>query len=67
MIGLDAGIGAPEGEGKAEQERSAERGGALGEHPGNLVLHDLERALGQHHCQRLQVGADGSTGSVNRP
>ena len=56
---LDAGIGAPEREGEAEQKRAAQRGIALGEHPGDLVLHDLERTVRQHQRQRLQVGADG--------
>ena len=57
--GLDAGIGAPDREGEAEQEGRAERGVALGEHARDLVLHDLERALRQHHRQGLEVGADG--------
>ena len=56
---LDAGIGAPDREPEAEQEGRAKRGVALVEHPRDLVLHDLERALRQHQRQRLQIGADG--------
>ena len=57
--GLHAGIGAPDRERQAEQEARAESRRALGQHPRDLVLHDLERALGQHQCERLQIGADG--------
>ena len=39
---LDAGIGAPDGEGEAEQKRRAKFCAAFGEHPRDLILHDLE-------------------------
>jgi hypothetical protein len=39
---LDAGIGAPERQHNAEQEGEAEAGRPLGQHAGDLVLHDLE-------------------------
>ena len=55
---LDAGISAPDGEGEAEQKRRAKFGVAFGEHPRDLVLHDLECSFRQHQRQLLQIGAD---------
>eukprot|EP01035_Chromulina_nebulosa_P006769 gene6770-biopygen5747 len=42
------GIGAPQRKGQAEKECGAQRSLAVAEHAGDLVLHDLERAVRQH-------------------
>ena len=56
--GFDAGIGAPDREHEAKQEGDTKRRTAVRHDARHLVLDDLERTLGQHHRERLQVGTD---------